>query len=207
MFILPGRNSTAKTRAKASSIPKKGVSKKKRLEEIAAQTLRRVIDSFDKQLELDKLNPLQKKQFDEQICNTLAGLLEESGQLLSQDDRKKVIEYVADEIFGYGPITSLLQDPCVTEVMVNGYANVYVERKGKISKTEATFRDDNHVLHVINKIITPLGRRIDESSPTVDARLPDGSRVNAIIPPPGPAWPIPDDSQVCCRSFHCRRPD
>ncbi|NMB36316.1 MAG: CpaF family protein, partial [Firmicutes bacterium] len=157
--------------------------KKKELDKIAAQTLRRVIDNADNKLELEKLDSFQKKQFKEQIYDTLVSLLEEEGRNLSQGDKQKIIRYVSDEIFGYGPITSLLQDPGVTEIMVNGCDNVYVEREGKLSKTEIAFRDNNHVLHAINKIITPLGRRIDESSPTVDARLPDGSRVNAIIPP------------------------
>jgi pilus assembly protein CpaF len=182
--VFPGRNNAARARTKPPLVlKKKGADKKKELDEIAAQTLRRVIDNVDNQLELDKLDSFQKKQFNEQIYDTLIALLEEEERYLSQGDKQKVIQYVSDEIFGYGPITALLQDPGVTEIMVNGYANVYAEREGKISKTEITFRDNNHVLHVINKIITPLGRRIDESSPTVDARLPDGSRVNAIIPP------------------------
>ncbi|RDU34670.1 CpaF family protein [Neobacillus piezotolerans] len=84
---------------------------------------------------------------------------------------------------GFGPITPLLSDPTVTEVMVNGPRDIYVERKGKIVKTSVHFKDDDHVLRIIEKIVHPLGRRIDESSPMVDARLPDGSRVNAIIPP------------------------
>jgi pilus assembly protein CpaF len=88
-----------------------------------------------------------------------------------------------DEIFGFGPITKLLHDPTITEVMVNGPDNIYIEREGKIEKTDTVFRDDRHVYHTIDKIITPLARRIDESSPMVDARLPDGSRVNVIIPP------------------------
>jgi hypothetical protein len=157
--------------------------RKKELEEIASKTLTKVIDSVDDKLELEKLDSFQKRQFTEQIYDTLIEVLEESSLQLSQSDKQKVIQYVTDEIFGYGPINSLLEDPAVTEIMVNGYDNVYVERDGRITKTEVTFRNNEHVLHVINKIITPLGRRIDESSPTVDARLPDGSRVNAIIPP------------------------
>ena len=157
--------------------------RKKELEEIASKTLTKVIDSVDDKLVLEKLDSFQMRQFTEQIYDTLVAVLEESSLHLSQSDKQKVIQYVCDEIFGYGPINSLLDDPAVTEIMVNGYDNVYVERDGRIAKTEVTFRNNEHVLHVINKIITPLGRRIDESSPTVDARLPDGSRVNAIIPP------------------------
>lgn len=97
--------------------------------------------------------------------------------------KKRILEELLDEIIGFGPITSLLQDSGVTEIMVNGPENVYIEVKGKLVKTDIHFKDDNHVMHVIKKIVSSIGRRIDESSPMVDARLPNGSRVNAIIPP------------------------
>lgn len=181
--MFPGRNKAIGTETKPVLVPRDGGGKKKELDSIAMETLRRVIDSSDNKLELERLDLFQKKQFEKQIHDTLSLLLEEVSRHLSQNDKQRVTQYVSDEIFGYGPITTLLQDPGVTEIMVNGYDNVYAERDGKITKTEITFRDNNHVLHTINKIITPLGRRIDESSPTVDARLPDGSRVNAIIPP------------------------
>ncbi|MHB8126906.1 MAG: CpaF family protein [Desulfitobacteriaceae bacterium] len=102
---------------------------------------------------------------------------------LPRTDRQRLVQEIMDEILGFGPITSLLQDPSISEIMVNGPRQIYVERKGKLVKTDACFYDDKHVLHIIEKIVAPLGRRIDESSPMVDARLPDGSRVNAIIPP------------------------
>jgi pilus assembly protein CpaF len=88
------------------------------------------------------------------------------------------------EILGYGPIEPLLRDDTITEIMVNGPKQVYIERGGKIYKTDVTFEDDDHVMRIIDRIVSPLGRRrVDESSPMVDARLPDGSRVNAVIPP------------------------
>ncbi|MFD1020643.1 CpaF family protein [Thalassobacillus hwangdonensis] len=99
------------------------------------------------------------------------------------EDKKRIIASAKDELIGYGPITSCLNDFSVSEVMVNGPSEVYVEREGKLEKTPVTFKDHDHILQVIEKIVHPLGRRIDESSPMVDARLPDGSRVNAIIPP------------------------
>lgn len=102
---------------------------------------------------------------------------------LSHREKKRVIDEIVDEIVGFGPITSLLSDDEVTEVMVNGPNQVYAEKGGKLVLTNARFKDNHHVLHVIKKIVAPIGRRIDESSPMVDARLPDGSRVNAIIPP------------------------
>ncbi|HAS74347.1 MAG TPA: type II secretion system protein E, partial [Clostridiales bacterium UBA8960] len=97
--------------------------------------------------------------------------------------KKRILDELLDEIIGFGPITTLLQDSNVTEIMVNGPENVFIEVKGKLVKTGIHFKDDNHVMHVIKKIVSTIGRRIDESSPMVDARLPNGSRVNAIIPP------------------------
>ncbi|MCG1011535.1 CpaF family protein [Tepidanaerobacter sp. GT38] len=98
-------------------------------------------------------------------------------------DRMRIADELFDEIMGYGPITPLLSDPEISEIMVNGPDNVYVERNGKIELTGVFFRDEAHVMNIIDRIVSPLGRRIDESMPMVDARLPDGSRVNAIIPP------------------------
>ncbi|MEI8314697.1 MAG: CpaF family protein [Verrucomicrobiota bacterium] len=101
----------------------------------------------------------------------------------SRQVRNRLVTEIADEILGYGPIESLLHDPTVTEVMVNQPDQVYCERAGKLELTEVKFRDNDHIRNVIDKIVTPLGRRVDESSPMVDARLPDGSRVNVILPP------------------------
>ena len=102
---------------------------------------------------------------------------------LGAGDRAELARQIADDILGYGPLEPFLQDPTVTEVMVNGAEQVYVERDGRIEETDATFLDDAHLLRIIDRIVSQVGRRIDESSPMVDARLPDGSRVNAIIPP------------------------
>jgi len=109
--------------------------------------------------------------------------LNESQETIPRTERERIMQEITDEILGFGPITSLLQDESVSEIMVNGPYQVYVERKGKLELTPITFADNDHVLHIIEKIVAPLGRRIDESSPLVDARLKDGSRVNAIIPP------------------------
>lgn len=109
--------------------------------------------------------------------------LNESQETIPRTERERIMQEITDEILGFGPITSLLQDESVSEIMVNGPYQVYVERKGKLELTPITFADNDHVLHIIEKIVAPIGRRIDESSPLVDARLKDGSRVNAIIPP------------------------
>ncbi|TEB10946.1 CpaF family protein [Pelotomaculum propionicicum] len=110
-------------------------------------------------------------------------ILDADGEPIPRADRLRIAKEISDDSIAFGPITSLLRDAEITEVMVNGPADVYVEKNGKIIKTDVHFRDNNHVMHIIDKIVTPLGRRIDESMPMVDARLPDGSRVNAIIPP------------------------
>ena len=102
---------------------------------------------------------------------------------LTREERRQIVADIADDILGYGPLEPFLRDDTVTEIMVNGPEKVYVERTGKIESTDATFVDDSHVMRIIDKIVSQIGRRIDESSPMVDARLPDGSRVNAIIPP------------------------
>src|SRR6478736_8150557 len=102
---------------------------------------------------------------------------------LSPSDRAELEREIAADILGYGPLEPFLLDPSVTEVMVNGYDQLYIERAGKVEETDATFVDDAHLMRIIDKIVSQVGRRVDEASPMVDARLPDGSRVNAIIPP------------------------
>jgi pilus assembly protein CpaF len=146
----------------------------------------------DKEQELK--NILQKKIFQELKDNEVEEIIpkleemsieiiKENESFRGQIDRQKVITELVNDVTGFGPINPLLLDENVTEVMVNGPKQVYCERKGKLVLTGIQFRDDEHVMSVIEKIVSPLGRRIDESSPMVDARLPDGSRVNAIIPP------------------------
>jgi pilus assembly protein CpaF len=118
-----------------------------------------------------------------QIVTMLDEALAQEGIQPARVDYMRILDSISNEVLGFGPIQPLLDDETCTEVMVNGYDQVFVERFGKLTLTEITFDDDNHVMRVIDKIVAPLGRRVDESSPMVDARLPDGSRVNAIIPP------------------------
>ncbi|MDA8219588.1 MAG: CpaF family protein [Dehalococcoidales bacterium] len=117
-------------------------------------------------------------------------ILAEESIILTRVERSRLFEQVIAEILGYGPIDPLLKDESITEVMVNGPKNVYVERKGRIQKMDIKFESDSHVMRVIDRIISPLGRRCDETQPMVDARLPDGSRVNAIIPPLSLVGPV-----------------
>src|SRR6267154_241212 len=102
---------------------------------------------------------------------------------LTREERRRIVREITDDILGYGPLDPLLRDDSVTEVMVNACDQIYVERDGKLERSTASFADNGHLLRIIDKIVSQVGRRIDESSPMVDARLPDGSRVNAIIPP------------------------
>ncbi len=112
---------------------------------------------------------------------------------MSRAERQELVDEIVAEVLGYGPIEDFLRDPSVTEVMANGYRNIYIERDGKILRTDKRFRDDGHLRRIIQKIVGQVGRRVDEYSPYVDARLPDGSRVNVILPPlsvHGPALTI-----------------
>ncbi len=137
------------------------------------------------------IDELKDIVIDEENQDTLAAKIEEmvirfldvEGEHIPRPDRLRIAKEISDDSIAFGPITPLLKDSEITEVMVNGPDSVYVEKNGKITKTDVCFRNNNHVMHIIDKIVTPLGRRIDESMPMVDARLPDGSRVNAIIPP------------------------
>src|SRR2546423_5425957 len=98
-------------------------------------------------------------------------------------ERERLIDEILDETLGFGPLEALLKDPTISDILVNGPKCVYVERRGKLEKSDVVFRDNEHLLQIIDRIVSKVGRRVDETSPMVDARLPDGSRVNAIIPP------------------------
>ncbi|HTI32762.1 MAG TPA: CpaF family protein [Miltoncostaea sp.] len=129
----------------------------------------------------------------DELAELVDELIDEERRILPAAARAEVVQAVVDEALGLGPLESLLRDPAVTEIMVCGPASVFVERAGRITPAATRFADGAHVLHVIDRILAPLGRRVDEASPMVDARLPDGSRVNAVIPPlalDGPALTI-----------------
>ncbi|HKF86243.1 MAG TPA: ATPase, T2SS/T4P/T4SS family [Candidatus Limnocylindrales bacterium] len=126
-------------------------------------------------------------------------VLSEQGSAVTRDERLRIVQELIDEVRGFGPIEPFLHDETVTEVMVNGPQHIYIERAGKIQRVDSYFLNDEHVLRIIDRIITPLGRRIDETSPRVDARLPDGSRVNAIIEPLSLIGPV-----ITVRKFSAR---
>ncbi|MCY1267210.1 helicase/secretion neighborhood ATPase [compost metagenome] len=129
---------------------------------------------------LDSLEPAEAGRQIREICQRL---LDEHSAPVSAGCRQLIIKQITDEVLGLGPLEPLLADRSVSDILVNGHASVYVERHGKLQRTDVRFRDDQHLLNIIDRIVSSLGRRIDESSPLVDARLKDGSRVNAIIPP------------------------
>jgi len=136
------------------------------------------------ELERRKISPTEERQvrtITDDIFQEV--LLETQGVTLSRAEKSLLLDVILAEILGYGPLEILLRDETVSEVMINGPKSVYVERKGKLVKSEVKFKDDQHLMRIIERIVSPIGRRVDESSPMVDARLPDGSRVNIIIPP------------------------
>ena len=137
------------------------------------------------------------------LQEVISRLVEEKGEEIPKPTQKRLIQQIVDEAAGLGPLERLLKDDTISEVMVNGPYSIYVERSGKLDLTEIKLRDDKHVLDLINRIVTPIGRRCDEASPMVDARLKDGSRVNAIIPPlalSGPTITIRKFSKVPLRA-------
>jgi pilus assembly protein CpaF len=148
--------------------------------ELKMRIQNRVIEELDIDFnDISEKNEALKKE----IGIILTKNIEQESLNMTNNQKRKIKEELLDEIIGFGPITGLLTDSEVTEIMVNGPEKVYIEKDGNLILTDAKFKNDNHVLHVIKKIVAPIGRRIDESSPMVDARLPNGSRVNAVIPP------------------------
>ena len=145
----------------------------------------RLINELDPKL--DVTNQVEVKRQIEELFGRIA---DEEGLALTRAERVRMLEQITDEILGLGPLEPLLRDATITEIMVNGPQQVYIEREGKLELTGVTFQNDEHVMKIIQRIIAPIGRRVDESSPMVDARLVDGSRVNAIIPPLSLVGPV-----------------
>jgi pilus assembly protein CpaF len=145
----------------------------------------RLINELDPKLDLT--NQVEVRRQIEELFGKIA---DEEGLALTRAERVRMLEQITDEILGLGPLEPLLRDETITEVMVNGPQQVYIEREGRLELTNVTFQNDEHVMKIIQRIIAPIGRRVDESSPMVDARLADGSRVNSIIPPLSLVGPI-----------------
>jgi pilus assembly protein CpaF len=148
-------------------------------QEMKARLHRAIINRMD----LSKLGQMEPEQLHSEVARLAEGLLAAENTPLSTIERERLVEEVRHELFGLGPLEPLLADPTVSDILVNAPHNIYVERRGKLERTGVEFKDSEHLMRVIERIVSSVGRRIDESSPMVDARLKDGSRVNAIIPP------------------------
>lgn len=156
------------------------------MQEIKGRIHRRLLD----RLNLKIIDQLEAGVVRAQIGDIVRDLLDEESIPLNAAERARLISEIQDEVLGLGPLEPLLADPSVSDILVNTYKQVYVERRGKLEKTNVVFQSDDHLMRIIDKIASGIGRRIDESSPMVDARLADGSRVNAIIPPAAVDGPI-----------------
>ncbi|SDH86145.1 pilus assembly protein CpaF [Pseudomonas benzenivorans] len=150
---------------------------------VEAEWREKIYQQLLKVMDLSLLDSLEQADAVRQIRDICLRLLEDHSAPVSATSRQLIIKQITDEVLGLGPLEPLLADHSVSDILVNGHASVYVERHGKLQQTDVRFRDDQHLLNIIDRIVSSLGRRIDESSPLVDARLKDGSRVNAIIPP------------------------
>src|SRR5579859_999266 len=140
---------------------------------------RKLLDKIN----LEALATIDNQRVRAEVRQAVISLIDGEPTLLSSLERQQISEEVLDEVFGLGPLEPLLQDPTISDILVNGHKQVYVERKGLLEITNVCFRDNSHLLRIIDKIVSQVGRRVDESNPMVDARLSDGSRVNAIVPP------------------------
>ncbi|HWD83998.1 MAG TPA: ATPase, T2SS/T4P/T4SS family, partial [Kribbella sp.] len=126
---------------------------------------------------------LDQRDLEQRVTQTLQAVLQRDDTPMTVTDRARVAQEVSDEILGHGPLEPYLRDPGVSEIMVNGHDQIYVERNGRLLPVDAAFSDESHLRRTIDKIVSRVGRRVDDASPMVDARLPDGSRVNAVVPP------------------------
>src|SRR6476620_9837993 len=156
-----------------------GQSSSKGFEELKRLIHSKLVDKLD----LSRVSDLAGDTLRREIRLVVERLSDTENPLLNRMERERLIDEVLDETFGFGPLEVLLKDPTISDILVNGPHKVYVERRGKLEKTDVKFRDNDHLLQIIDRIVSKVGRRVDETSPMVDARLPDGSRVNAIIPP------------------------
>ena len=134
-------------------------------------------------LDLQLVRKTPRDELERRLRRSLGKKLQERSQMLSEADRATAVQDVIDEVLGLGPIERLMREPGVTDILINGADNVYIERRGRLEKVDVRFRDDRHLLRIIDRIVSAVGRRVDESNPLVDARMFDGSRFNAIIPP------------------------
>ena len=184
---LSGINSTGNSTAGSSmrlgmgSLASAGAERQgtKSFEELKRLIHGKLVDKLD----LSRVSDLEGDTLRREIRLVVERLCDTENPLLNRMERERLIDEVLDETFGFGPLEVLLKDPTISDILINGPKKIYVERRGKMEKSDVTFRDNDHLLQIIDRIVSKVGRRVDETSPMVDARLPDGSRVNAIIAP------------------------
>lgn len=150
-----------------------------RFQQLKADIHRQLVEMID----LSKLGHWPQDRLRREVRNLATRLVQQCPELLNQVERERLIDELMDEAFGLGPLEPLLHDPTISDILVNGPRTVYIERRGRLERTEVVFADDAHLMQIIQRVAARVGRRVDELSPMVDARLPDGSRVNAIVPP------------------------
>jgi pilus assembly protein CpaF len=180
---LKGKASPAKVtelkKKKGDPATSEGPSPETVYQELKSRVHNRLFEALD----LARLSKVSEERVRQDVSLATQRILEEEKVLLTLDERDRFVREIQDEVFGLGPLEPLLADPSVTDILVNGHRQIYVERRGRLEATSARFKDDVHLMRIIEKIVSAVGRRVDETTPMVDARLADGSRVNAIIPP------------------------
>jgi pilus assembly protein CpaF len=160
-------------------VEKNSHNESKTLQKIKADIHRKLLEVLD----LNEARKIPIEQLHQECSNRVDALLNARQYPMSGPDKERLLREVMDEVFGFGPIEVLLRDPYISDILINGPYQIYIEKYGQLEKTDVTFMDNKHLMRIINRIGSNVGRRIDESTPMLDARLPDGSRVNAIIPP------------------------
>ncbi len=196
--VKSGYPGSEEVMAPAEGAPRPDGGREKHLNEIKRRLHRTLVERLD----IATLETMEDTQVALEIRRAIAHLLAEDPFPLTAEERARLTQELEFEILGLGPLEPLMRDKTISDIMVNRYDEVYIERFGKLELTDVKFRDNAHLLRIINKIVSNIGRRIDESSPMVDARLPDGSRVNAVIPPLALDGPL-----LSIRRFMVMRPD
>ncbi len=166
-------------------VPPSATTQRDKLSDIKNRVQNRLLAEIDPSMDVSRVSEVRST-----IQELFEQVLSEENIILTRPEKHRLFEQIAADILGFGPLQPLLEDEEITEVMVNGAKNIYVERKGRLHRVPITFESDEHVTRIIDRIVAPMGRRIDESQPYVDARLPDGSRVNAVIPPLSLVGPV-----------------
>ncbi|GAB4527356.1 MAG: CpaF family protein [Anaerolineales bacterium] len=183
--VPPKDNSSLSALQSRRAVPPSATTQRDKLSDIKTRVQNRLLAELDPSTDISRIGEVRST-----IQELFEQVLSEENIILTRPEKHRLFEQIAADILGFGPLQPLLEDDDITEIMVNGAKNIYVERKGRLHRVPITFESDEHVARIIDRIVAPMGRRIDESQPYVDARLPDGSRVNAVIPPLSLVGPV-----------------